>query len=406
LTRQYLIKKIGTPPPPVQLILADQDAYDIIKRMMAKHKSCACDYSKIAGDFYADTTEGIAKKLFDFCKQNIQYKEEKISKQYVSSPQTILSRGYCDCKGYALFCGGVLDALNRMGTNIKWAYRFASDDLANEVPGHVFIVLQDRGGEIWLDPVLNYFNQDHYYPYYQDKKIAAKISGCGCGCADGHAIGSTASTGALIMKVSPELAAVPVVGWIGAAAGTVVGAVLEIFGSKYDISSGVRKLIERYEFLVLGENVHSFNAVNQNDQQPAQNWFSTVLGVPIYDSYRLYALMGVDPNTLAPLNISYDQRAANYFLSAPETVGLVTQAQAVEAAQIADKINVFGSAGSLAYMTAAPSLIETDPAAQPTTFVNQNGQLVDSAGTPITSTTEINPLYILVAAAAAVLLFM
>lgn len=183
MTRDYLIRKIGTPPPVTQLILADQDAYDIIQRMLLKHKNCACDYSKIAGEFEGKDVYEVAEKLFNFCKSNIQYREEKISKQYVSSPQTILSRGYCDCKGYALFCGGVLDALNRQGWNIKWVYRFASDDVENEIPGHVFIVISDGGYEIWLDPVLNYFNQDHYYPHYQDKKISVPrraIAGCGC----------------------------------------------------------------------------------------------------------------------------------------------------------------------------------------------------------------------------------
>lgn len=185
MTRASLIRKIGTPPPPQQLILADQDAYDIIQRMMLKHKNCACDYSKIARDFEGRDVYEVAENLFNFCKTNIQYREEKISKQYVSSPQTILQRGYCDCKGYALFCGGVLDALNRQGWKIKWVYRFASDDIKNEIPGHVFIVITDGGHEIWLDPVLNYFNQDHYYPHYQDKRISVARAIAGCGEAIG-----------------------------------------------------------------------------------------------------------------------------------------------------------------------------------------------------------------------------
>jgi hypothetical protein len=194
LTRTYLIRKIGTPPPPLKLILADQDAYDIISRMMLKHKTCACDYSKIASDFEGRTVYEVAENLFNFCKSNIQYREEKIAKQYISSPQTILSRGYCDCKGYALFCGGVLDALNRRGWNIKWVYRFASDDTENEIPGHVFVVITDGGHEIWLDPVLNYFNQDHYYPHFQDKKISVSRAIAGCDCAGIGTVGVAPSS--------------------------------------------------------------------------------------------------------------------------------------------------------------------------------------------------------------------
>ena len=115
MNANYLIKRIGTAPPPLQKIVEDQDAFDIIKQIKIKHKSCAADYDKIASDFEGGTVYDIAERLFNFCKANLKYHRETINKQYVSSPQTMLMRGYCDCKGYALFIGGVLDALNQAG---------------------------------------------------------------------------------------------------------------------------------------------------------------------------------------------------------------------------------------------------------------------------------------------------
>ena len=49
-------------------------------------------------------------------------------------------RGYCDCKGYALFAAGIIDAIRRSGENVDWVYRFASCNILNRVPAHVFVV--------------------------------------------------------------------------------------------------------------------------------------------------------------------------------------------------------------------------------------------------------------------------
>jgi hypothetical protein len=403
LNRGTLIRKIGTPPPKQKLILADQDAYDIIARMMLKHKTCACDYSKIAQEFEGRDIYEVAENLFNFCKKNIQYKEEKIAKQYVSSPQTILQRGYCDCKGYALFCGGVLDALNRQGWKIKWVYRFASDDPENEIPGHVFIVITDGGHEIWLDPVLNYFNQDHWYPYYQDKKISVSRS---IGCCGSDGIGtSTAQVGQIISKVSPALAVIPVIGWVAAGVGTVAGFFLSVFGSKYSESTGVRWLVQRFQYYVLNQpSVTSDQKVSESYTAQCQTWFSTVLGVPIYDQYRYHALHGSDPNTgLMIPNITRAQRANNYLTSAPDAVKIgVTYNDAYAATYAADQFIEPGPAGSWAGFLAAPSLIDNDPYTTSAISVNAAGQLTTPAGTPVTDNSNI----ILLAAAAVIALIL
>jgi hypothetical protein len=404
VNRNYLLKKIGSPPPPESKIKDDQDAYDIISRLLIKHKKCGCDYDKIADDFAGATTYDIAEKLWNFCKKNLAYDEENIERQNVSSPQTILQRGHCDCKGYALFIGGVLDALNRQGYNIKWKYRFASDDLLNEIPGHVFVVINDGGHEIWVDPVLSEFNEDHYFPYYEDRKISAPAAVTGCGCAS---IGSTASTGALIMKVAPALASVPVVGWAAAAVGEVAGFFLSVFGSKYNTSTGVRWLTQRYQYYVLNQpSVTSDLKVSESYNAPSQAWFSTVLGVPIYDQYRYHALHGSDPNTgkMIP-GITRQQRAINYLNSAPDAVaGGVTYDQALAATYEADKFIEPGAPGSWAGFTAASALIEDNPTAAPTLYVDQNGNLTTPAGSPVAATQHNN--LILLAAGAAILLLL
>ena len=134
------------------LLHPDQTVKDIIHEVLDKHEEFASDYDKIALYFNDRNIEKICVSLYDFCKENLPYAEETEDVQTVRSPGALLSMGHCDCKGYANFCGGVLSALNRAGKKINWNYRFASYDLARKTPHHVFIVVNDNGSEIWIDP--------------------------------------------------------------------------------------------------------------------------------------------------------------------------------------------------------------------------------------------------------------
>lgn len=309
-----------------------------------------------------------------------------------------------------------MDALTRQGHKIDWYYRFASYNPFDDSPGHVFVIIkQGKGDEIWIDPVLDEFDRHKSYTYAIDKKVkSAAMNGIGllhtrkghefnhgrasmglsamsardCVRTNEERMGSVQSTGQAIMKVSPALAVVPVVGWIAAGAGEVVGGLLSIFGKSTSLSSGVDKLIERYQYLVLGQNVTSYHNVNENYKSAAQNWFSVVLGVPVYDVYRFYALADLDPNTLLPLNNSYAQRAANYFKSAPETVGVVTTDQAIAAAQIAATMPIIVGGrevppGSWSNRTAAPSLVTSATGSSTSTGLSAGLASFLPAGVPM-----------------------
>jgi hypothetical protein len=100
------------------------------------------------------------------------------------SPGAILSIGKNDCKNYALFIMGVLDSLKRKGLiDNKIYYRFASYKLLDEIPHHVFAVIQDKNGnEFFIDPVLPTFNERKTY-YHKIDKIPSmplySVSGIG-----------------------------------------------------------------------------------------------------------------------------------------------------------------------------------------------------------------------------------
>jgi hypothetical protein len=167
-----------------KMIVRDQQVPDIISAMLSAHKMYASEYDKISQDFYSGDGVQTAKKLFQFLKKNVHYKIESDKNQRIMSPSAILSLGKNDCKNYALFIMGVLDSLKRKGLiNNKIYYRFASYKLLDEIPHHVFAVIQDQDGtEYFIDPVLSTFNERKTY-YHKIDKIPSmplySVSGIG-----------------------------------------------------------------------------------------------------------------------------------------------------------------------------------------------------------------------------------
>ena len=157
-----------------RMLVPDQQVSDIIGGMLDAHIKYAPEYNKIAGSFAGRDVKSTDLNIFDFLKKNVNYVIEPDDKQLLKSPSAILYTGRTtgsDCKNYALFTAGILDALNRSGFPIKWAFRYASYRMLDKMPHHTFVVINpDTNKEIWIDPVLNSFDQKKQYYYKLDKK--------------------------------------------------------------------------------------------------------------------------------------------------------------------------------------------------------------------------------------------
>lgn len=153
-TRQTLLEALPPFHNEWELDANEQGTGDIIHTVLKRHAEFRPYYDRLALYFDNPDPKELSDELFRFCKKYLKYREEPEERQTVSIPTGLLVRGSCDCKGYASFCAGILDALNRKnGTTYKWAYRFASYDALDPVPHHVFTVLSDPDyGEIWIDP--------------------------------------------------------------------------------------------------------------------------------------------------------------------------------------------------------------------------------------------------------------
>lgn len=134
------------------LLKKKQTVSDIINEMVIAHKEFCSDYDKIFLNFSSGNTRQLCDRLFNFLKKNITYKVEPEARQTIKSPAAILKAGEGDCKHYASFAAGILDAFCRAGKKINWKYCFASYDVFNSEPEHVFVIINDKGNEIWIDP--------------------------------------------------------------------------------------------------------------------------------------------------------------------------------------------------------------------------------------------------------------
>jgi hypothetical protein len=172
MLKNLLLGRLKTFGGNSKMLVRDQQVPDIISAMLSAHKLYASEYDKISKDFYSGDGVQTAKKLFEFLKKNVRYKIESDKNQRIMSPSAILSLGKNDCKNYALFIMGVLDSLKRKGLiNNKIYYRFASYKLLDEIPHHVFAVIQDQdGNEYFIDPVLSKFDERKTYYHKIDKE--------------------------------------------------------------------------------------------------------------------------------------------------------------------------------------------------------------------------------------------
>lgn len=130
----------------------DQTVPDIIAEIVRSHRDNEGLYNKIALFFNAPSVAEICDNIIDFELENFQYREESKDVQTTKQPQGLLTKGFGDCKHFASFAGGVLSGITRLtGKKIDWCYRFVSYQLLRRDPYHVFVVVFDRGREIWID---------------------------------------------------------------------------------------------------------------------------------------------------------------------------------------------------------------------------------------------------------------
>jgi len=174
VNRNVLMGKVSPFMGKREIIVGNQDTTDIIDALIKNHYKYASEYDKIFRYFDGGSVEETAFNVWQFLKDDFKYTIEPEKMQILRSPAAILASNIVgiDCKGYATFANGIMDAYRRnTGKNFDVYYRFASYDPFDNTPQHVFSVIKDNGTEWWIDPVLDQFDERKQPYFYKDKKI-------------------------------------------------------------------------------------------------------------------------------------------------------------------------------------------------------------------------------------------
>jgi hypothetical protein len=143
---------------------------DIIKQMQKAHYDNSAFAKKIAYKFKGSTVKQTCRNIFNWLKDNIEYRIEPAHLQTTKSLQRLVSDGYGDCKHYSGFFAAILSALN-----IKHHYRFTSYNNST-TPTHVYVVAYDENNQpIYCDAVLESFNTEKNYTHKIDKNMLAHL---------------------------------------------------------------------------------------------------------------------------------------------------------------------------------------------------------------------------------------
>ena len=174
ISKNMVLQKLAPFTNFKKVLIEDQNTGDIIQGILDNHDNYQSQYDKISEMFIDDNEVETAKNVFKFLKDNVPYYVEPIEKQTLRSPSAIISiKQGADCKSYASFINGIMSSLNRKGIfKVPLAYRFASYRYDTKEPQHVFAVLYpNTKNEVWVDPVLNKFDQRKEPVFIKDKKI-------------------------------------------------------------------------------------------------------------------------------------------------------------------------------------------------------------------------------------------
>jgi hypothetical protein len=160
-----------------KVLINDQNVNDIINAIVKAQKKYQKDYYNIYPYFVGSDEIETARNVWNFLKKNSDYVIELDTQQTIKSPAAIISTrksslGGNDCKNLALFSAGIMSAYrdNEL-KNFELFFRFAAYDYFDKIPQHVFVVMKIGKKEIWIDPVLDRFDEHRQPTYYIDKKI-------------------------------------------------------------------------------------------------------------------------------------------------------------------------------------------------------------------------------------------
>lgn len=164
---QGVFEQIGQPERKATLNSTQALNSDIIKALNSSFKDAVKQTKKIAHRFEGSLPAQTCVNIWEFLRNDIQYKKDPEGLQLIRQPRAFLEAKTGDCKSFSLFAAAVL---KNIYPNAKVFLRYAAYGSLN-IPTHVYCVVQTGNKKIICDGVYKYVGKEKKYTYKQDYEM-------------------------------------------------------------------------------------------------------------------------------------------------------------------------------------------------------------------------------------------
>lgn len=159
---------IAPPDGKTRLMKANGVNSDIIRTIHLYFPKAVEQTREYSQQFKRCNVVDSGRAVWDYLRDEIKYKRDPESSQMIRLPSRFVHDRTGDCKSFSLFAASVLHNLG-----YRVAFRYASYNLLNSTPSHVYVVAKDKQGrQVIVDGVYNEFNDQkkpaHYFDRWMD----------------------------------------------------------------------------------------------------------------------------------------------------------------------------------------------------------------------------------------------
>lgn len=160
--RRTAANTLGSPTGKNEFITHNQTARQIFFQMRRAEKNSREQSMRIARQFKGKSQRDTAKGIYNFLRHGMLYKKEPKNRQSGKEIRRYISDGYGDCKHYATFAVGVLNACR-----IPAWFVMVSQKPGDRSPNHAYACCMIGEQVYVIDPCRPRFNNEctHFYKY-------------------------------------------------------------------------------------------------------------------------------------------------------------------------------------------------------------------------------------------------
>ena len=164
LSRQTIAQSIESPDYKAKHVTFFQNAAEIVRELKRAELNSRATSKKLAAKFKENDPYKTAAKVWYFLVNQIKYSAEPSSNQTAKEIKRFIADGYGDCKHFATFSVGVLNA-----AGIPAWFTFVGQDPNKKKPNHAYCTALINGKPVVIDPCRRKkFNSECKYYYKWD----------------------------------------------------------------------------------------------------------------------------------------------------------------------------------------------------------------------------------------------